>query len=96
MESQLVRNEDVVWRRIEDEIVVIGNDGLAVHMLNKTAAYIWEQCDGTKSPDEIAVSLCERFEVTSDEARADVQDTIGKLEGLGLLEKANRAKTNEH
>jgi len=87
METQIVRNEDLVWRRIEDEIVVIGNDGLAVHMLNKSAAYIWEQCDGTKSPDEIAVGLCEHFEVTPEEARADVQATIDKLEGMGLMHK---------
>jgi hypothetical protein len=87
MENQIVRNEDLVWRRIEDEIVVIGNDGLAVHMLNKSAAYIWEQCDGTKSLDEIAVGLCEHFEVTPEEARADVQAAINKLEGMGLIHK---------
>ena len=95
MESLVARNEDIVWRRIEDEIVAIGSDGFTVHVLNKTAAYIWDLCDGTKSLDEIAVCLCECYDVAPDEAIADVQDTIGKFEGLGLLGKANGVTADE-
>ena len=32
--------EDVIWRRIRDEIVVIENDGLSTYMLNKTVAIV--------------------------------------------------------
>ena len=85
MNSLVSRGDDIIWRQIEGETVVITPDGLSLHVLNKTAALIWELCDGTKGPDEIATILCERFDVSPEEVSADVKDTIGKLEGLGLL-----------
>ena len=87
MENSLVRSEDVIWRRIGDEIVVIKDDGLSVHLLNKTAALIWEMCSETCEPENIATRLCERFAVSLDEARADVEDIIGKLEKIGLMKQ---------
>jgi hypothetical protein len=87
MKSAIVRNEDIIWRKIEDKIVLIGKDGLAIHVLNKTAAHIWDLCDGAHSPDEIAANLCERFDVPPEEANADVREAISKLEGMGLLER---------
>jgi hypothetical protein len=88
MGNQVARNEEVVWQKIGDEIVAIGNDGLLINVLNKTAAYIWELCDGTRGPDEIAACLCERFEVELEEATADVLGILGKFEKFGLLRKA--------
>ena len=34
--------KDVIWRHIGDEIVVIKEDGLSLHVLNQTAACIWD------------------------------------------------------
>jgi len=87
MDSTIVRNEDVIWRRIEETIILIGKDGLEIHTLNKTAALIWELCDGANNADEIAASLCERFNVLPVEACVDVRETINKLERMGLLER---------
>ena len=95
MEQRFVRNNDTVWRRIEDEIVVISNDGMEVHVLNKTGAYIWELCDGTRDLEEIAACLCERFDVTLEEVRADIQNIIAKLEKLNLVTQAVAVGANE-
>ena len=86
MSDQLVKTEDIIWRRIGDEVVIMKDDGLSVNVLNKTAAMIWELCSGSKTPDEIAQALCERFEVAFDEAIVDVRETITKLEKMGLLQ----------
>ena len=88
MENGIARAEDIIWRKIGDDIVVIRDDGLSVHVLNKTAGHIWEMCNGDCGPDEISASLCERFEVTFGEASADVKDIIGKMEETGLLKQA--------
>ena len=77
--------DNVIWRKIEDEVVAIKDDGLSVHVLNKTAAHIWEMCDGNCKPDAIAASLCERFDVTFEEASADVRDIVEKFKEIGLL-----------
>jgi hypothetical protein len=79
--------DHIIWRRIGDDIVVISDDGLATHVLNKTAALIWELCDGTNGIDEIAARLTERFDVSEEEVKADVQEIIDKLLKLEILKK---------
>jgi|WetSurMetagenome_2_1015567.scaffolds.fasta_scaffold185657_2 hypothetical protein len=87
MKSTVTRNEDIIWRRIEDKVVLIGKEGATIHTLNRTASHIWDLCDGVNSPNEIAANLCERFDVPAEEAIADVRETINKLEQMGLIEK---------
>jgi len=79
------RAGDAIWRRIDDDIVVIKGDGQSTHVLNKTAALIWEKCDGKCGIDEIAAHLCERFNVSLEEAREDVKEIIEKLTQVGII-----------
>jgi hypothetical protein len=87
MVNRVAQAKDVIWRRIGDEVVVIKDDGLATHVLNKTAAFIWEICDGECGVDEITKRLCERFDVSLEEARADVREIIEKLTQLNIMHK---------
>jgi hypothetical protein len=91
MGKRITRVEDVIWRQIGDELVVIKDDGLSVHVLNKTAAHIWEMCNGDYQPTEIAASVFERFDVTLEEANADVNELLATLEEKGLLTLAEEA-----
>ena len=77
--------DSVIWRRIGDDIVVITDDGLSTHILNKTAAFVWELCDGKNGIDEIVTHLLERFDVSEGEAKADVTEIIDKLLQLEIL-----------
>jgi len=95
MKCTVAKNEDIVWRMIEDKVVVIGKDAMAIHTLNRTASHIWELCDGVNSPDEIAAKLCDRFDVPPEEAIADVRETIGKFEQMGLIERKNHTYETE-
>jgi hypothetical protein len=85
MANRITRADDIIWRKIENEIAVLRNDGRTVHILNESAAHIWEMCNGDNGPDEIAASLCIHFDVSAEEARADVYDTIGELEELNIV-----------
>ena len=86
--------DTVIWRRIEDDIVVISEDGLTTHILNKTAAFVWELCDGINGSDEITTSLLERFDVSEEEAKADVIEIINKLSELGILKHDGESTGN--
>ena len=86
----MVRVEDIVWREIEDDIVVIKDDGLSVYVLNKTAARIWEMCTGDFEPDEIAANLFENFEVPLETARVDVRNITAKMLEVGILKVVDR------
>jgi methyltransferase-like protein len=87
MKKQLARVDGIISRKVGDEvaIIVMEDDNNTLHILNKTAAHIWEMCDGKHDAEDIAVSLNERFEVTLEKARTDVDATIDKLEKLKVL-----------
>jgi PqqD family protein of HPr-rel-A system len=88
---RMVQAEEILSRKIGDEVVVLKDDGLELHMLNRTAALIWEMCNGENTAKEIAAVLCERFPVSPEEANADVKETLEKLADLGLLKQAEGA-----
>jgi pyrroloquinoline quinone biosynthesis protein D len=55
--------------------------------LSETAAAIAQLCDGTRSVDEIAESLVERYAtVPAEEVRADVAAFIAQLRRRGLVD----------
>lgn len=92
--NRAVKAEDVIWRRIGDEIVAIKDDGLSTHVLNKTATFIWEMCDGNYGIDEIATGLCEHFHVSFEEARADVREIVEKLIQIGIMNRIEETTDN--
>ena len=85
MGKHIAQSKDVIWRRIGDDIVIIKEGGTSTHVLNKTAAIIWEMCDGKTGVDEIASKICERFEVSFQEAQADVGQTVKILTKASVL-----------
>lgn len=86
--SYPIKQKDVIWRRVGDTIVVIKEDGLSSHILNKTAAFIWELCDGTLDTGEIAERMQERFEVSPELAKSDAEKIINELTRAGIMNTA--------
>ena len=85
MAKRVAQSRDVIWRRIGDDIVVIKEDGLSTHVLNKMAAFIWEMCDGKCGIDEITSKICEHFDVSFEEAHADVNNIVKVLTKASIL-----------
>ncbi len=85
-----VQKKDVIWRRVGDTIVVIKEDGLSSHVLNKTAAFIWELCDGSLDIDGIARRINERFDISLENALVDVALIIDELKRAGIMNTRRR------
>lgn len=85
------RREDNIWRDIGGEVVILDEDDTQVCLLNKTAALIWTLADGTRTLAEIAESICQRFEVSPQEAVADVQEFSAQLLEADLVEFLGRS-----
>jgi hypothetical protein len=83
-ENRFYKVSDIIWRRIGDEIVVLMDDGLSTHVLNKTAAYLWELCDGRKAQDMVE-NICNHFDVDKNQATQDIEDLLPKLTRIGIL-----------
>jgi hypothetical protein len=85
IKGYLVRDEDVVWRDIAGEIVILGMDNNKLRVLNKTASLIWTLADGSKQFGEMVSEISNRFEVTIEQARTDAEEFCNQLLGAGLV-----------
>jgi Coenzyme PQQ synthesis protein D (PqqD) len=82
------RRTDVQACLLDGELVMLDRDREFVHQLNKTASFIWEQCDGRRTAAEIADQLAETFEVDGQTALKDVLEILVTLKDLNLVENA--------
>lgn len=79
------RVERVVWQTVGDEVVILDTDSSTIRILNETAGFIWALADGRKKIEDIVPDVCDRFEVTPGEAKADVVEFCEELLQAGLI-----------
>jgi len=53
----MARKEGLLVEELPDEVLVYDLDRKKAHCLNKTAALIWQHCDGKRSVSEIALAV---------------------------------------
>ncbi|MEK6299796.1 MAG: PqqD family protein [Acidobacteriota bacterium] len=51
------RQEGLVVQQLEDEVLVYDNERFKAHCLNRTAALVWQHCNGKKTIQDIALAL---------------------------------------
>lgn len=80
------RRRGVRMEAVEDGVVVQTADGQSVHLLNRTAAFIWERCDGAHTVVMIASELAAETDEGVERVDADVGVALVDLRDMGLLE----------
>lgn len=89
MFTKMERAPDVVWRKIDDDAVIIKEDGTELITLNSTAALIWEKCDGVTDVKDITTIMQEQFTTNFEEIYSDVIAVLKRLEDMNLLKRAD-------
>lgn len=56
-----------------------------VHLVNHTAAAIWELCDGETDPQEMIDAVCTLSGLPREVADEDVENILLEFDGAGLL-----------
>ena len=88
--TELLMNKDFVLRRVCGLNVVLPTGanvkdfGGALN-LNDSAALIYEQLQAGKTVEETAAAVVAAYDVTTETALADVQETIGSLREAGVV-----------
>jgi PqqD family protein of HPr-rel-A system len=86
------RAEALPFQRLEEETIVVDPRSREVHLLNETAARIWELLQTASSVDELVEALGDEYEgATPEELRREVEAFLGDLGGKGLLASRGRA-----
>ena len=82
-----------VLRQVCGENVIIGEGLGAINFgkmlaLNETAAWLWQQAVamGDFTVDALAQKLCDEYEVSLDEAKADTASILEEWTAVGVVE----------
>jgi hypothetical protein len=79
------RRRDLATHEVNGEIVILNRQAGLVHQLNRTASCIWEACDGSATPAELAEVVARTFDVDLNTAADDVAAAVAQLLKLSLL-----------
>lgn len=79
------RNPNTLWKRFGTEIVTLNTETRQYHVLNATAAMIFEMSTGEHSQEDMAEIITDVFGVEKEQALSDVRETLAGMEKLGLI-----------
>ncbi len=82
---QLRPHPDVVWRRLEDEVVLVQLRTNRIYSLNQSAARAWELLSDGADRGEIERTLLDEFDVELVEARRSLDDLLQQLSAAELI-----------
>lgn len=85
IKSTPTRAEDLVWREIEGEIVILTEDGKNIHTLNTVGSVIWELIDGQRDVEDISKILRDKYDVSLEEAQKDTLEFLEELANKNIL-----------
>ncbi len=72
-------------REVDENVLVYDTTQEKIHVLNRTAGFILGLCDGTRSPAEMARSLCAATGADISLVRGDVDAILTDFAALKLL-----------
>ncbi len=82
------RDPGLPFQTLDEETIVVDPRTREVHLLNDTAARIWELLSSARSVDELTRALGEEYEAPADELRSGVEELLAGLADKGLLTAA--------
>jgi hypothetical protein len=90
MPSRLKRTPDVIERTVADETFLLpvrGELARTVEMfaLSEVGRFIWQRADGSRGLPELVAEVVSDFEVSEEQAKADVAGFVADMQAYGLL-----------
>ena len=80
-----LREDALVWREIDGELVAVDLGASAYLGANPSGTLLWRLLVDGATLDELAGALVERFGIDSERAHTDADAFVGSLAARGLL-----------
>jgi len=80
-----LRREDLEWREIDSDIVILDGRDATYMTLNGSGALLWRRLAESATRDELVGALLEAYEVDRPTAAADTDAFLAALSEQGLL-----------
>ena len=85
----IMRNEDVAYRILNEEAVMLNPEDNQIHLLNDVGTFIWEQLVENNKFEDLIDAICEEFDVEKNQAKQDLDEFINLLDQKGLITLVN-------
>ena len=85
MTAAYAPHPDVVFRRLEDRMVLVHIGTNQVFELNRTGARIWELLERGIEAEQLLLSLADEFDVDHEQLRSEVSDILNDLASEHLV-----------
>ena len=79
-------SKDVSLQRVGPEAILHDRRNGRAHVINESAAQIWDLCDGRNTLDQIVSAFAAAYELPASDVREDVQHILTKFHDLRVLE----------
>jgi len=83
--SLRLRQDDLEWREIDRDIVVLDARDAAYLTLNGSGAVLWRMLAASATRDELAAALVDAYGIDATTAAADTDAFLDALSEQGLL-----------
>lgn len=81
-----LRQEELVWRTVEDETVILDLRKSNYFALNASAGFLWQRLEDGSSESELVDTLVGAFDLDEAAAIVDVREFITGCVGRGLVD----------
>jgi len=85
-ESNPLRRQDLIWREVDREVVILSSDNKRMHVLNDVGSRIWALLDGEHRKEDILRAISHEYEAAENEMETDISEYLSELRKLNLLE----------
>jgi len=91
MDAVPKRSENIVFRKIEDEYILVpmvasAADVESIFNLNETGAAIWDKIDGKKSLKDIVAEIQAEYDSRVQQLESDVMTFVNEMMDARLIE----------
>ena len=87
LDSVIRRNEDIAWRVIEGEALVVDSRNSLIYPLNTVGTRIWELLDGQRNCRDVLAIIDEEFEGNSETHCQDMLEFLEEVVSKGLASR---------
>jgi hypothetical protein len=81
-----VRNPELVWRLVDDELVIVRPSDGQIRVLNDVGSFVWQALDGCREVSDLARLVCDEYQVSLEEAADDIQLFLAPLVEDGMVQ----------
>jgi hypothetical protein len=85
-EQRIRTSSEVCLRQAGDEGILYDTKQKKIHVINATAAFIWQCCEETGDREQVLDAVVRRFGVGADVAARDVDEILEVFRELGLVD----------